>query len=788
MRNSVLAVAPLSFERPEWLWLLLVIPVAVGAPLVLRSMAALPAGRRWLSLAMRAALLIAMVLAMAGAEYVRESRNLAVVFLVDQSRSIPEALRLKQEAFLREINSSGNRPRDDKAAVISFDGKSNIEQLPMRGVFIERFTPPTEPDRTDIAQAIRMAMATFPEGMAKRIVLLSDGNQNAGNASAEASVAAANGISIDVVPMQFDYENEVMFDRLVVPGQANSQERVAIRMLLRSKRAATGTVVLYHNDRRISTTHEELKAGINSLVCEVQLNSPGAHRFEARFEPDRPEMDAIAQNNVARAFTLVQGEGSVLLVSAEPACDSPMVEALQAERVNAQMVRLENAPDDILKFLDYDAVVLANIPADRFTEEQRKMLAAYVRDMGGGLVMTGGNEGFGAGGWLGSPVEEVMPLKFDLKQRKQMLRGALVTIMHTCEMPQGNYWAEQVAIAAVNTISTMDYFGLIAWGYSSGLNWEIQFQIAQAKERIINQITKISGRIGDMPDFGPSMEMAYQALVKAVDAAQKHIIIISDGDAAPAPDSLLKKLKAAKITCSTVGIGFGVHVIEAEMSRIAEATGGRYYKVNNPKKLPQIFIKEAKIVRRPLIREVSEGFKPRLKYAMPEITSGISDAEIPPLMGHVLTTPRSAAQEFSRVLMVSDKEDPLLAVRQCELGKSVAFTGGWWTHWGRPWLGWEKFGKLWAQTLRWAMRQAQEADFEVSTRLSDHDGHIVVEAVDKDASFLNGLNITGSVLTPELKAQTVRLDQTGPGRYAELRCTCRQEGHHPHRAVRVVLS
>ncbi|MBN1345286.1 MAG: VWA domain-containing protein [Phycisphaerae bacterium] len=768
---------PISFERPEWLWLLLIVPVAVAGPLIVRSLAALPAGRRWFVLAVRAALLAALILAMAGAQHVRENRDLAVIFLVDQSRSIPEKLTLAQEEFARKASVTGRRPHDDKAAVISFDGETNIEQLPMRGVFIERITPPVDPDRTDLAKAIRLALATFPEGMAKRIVLLSDGNENAGDALSEAAEAAAAGVSIDVVPLEYEHAAEVMFDRLDVPTQANLQDRVPIRMVLRSKRPASGKLTLYHNGQLVSSEPVKLTAGIRPLVQEMPLNSPGVHKFEARFEPDDPKMDAVVQNNVARGFTFVQGEGSVLLLTTEPSCDAAMIEALKDEHVNITSMPMDQAPEDILEMLDYDAIILANVPADRFTANQKEQLAAYVKDMGGGLVMTGGNEGFGAGGWLGTPVEDVMPVKFDLKQRKEIPRGALALIMHTCEMPRGNYWAEQVSIAAVKTISSLDYVGLIAYGFSGGTQWEIPFQVARSKEAIISQIQKISNRIGDMPDFQSGLDLAYQALIGVRDAQQKHVIIISDGDASPPSSALLSKIANKKITVSTVTIGFGNHVMEPEMKRIAKMTGGRYYRANNPKTLPQIFIKEAKIVRRPLIREVPEGFKPHLRSMMPEVTAGVSEAELPPLTGHVLTTPRSAANEFSRILMSTDKEDPLLVVRQCELGKTIAFTSGWWTHWATQWVAWPKFSKLWAQAIRWAMRQGGAADFEISTRLVGREGRIIVEALDKDASFLNGLKIAGRVVTPDSSGMGVQLQQTGPGRY-EGTFPAMQNGHY----------
>lgn len=759
-----LALIPLSFERPEWLWWLLLVPIVVALPLWFRSLAALEGGRKVFVLLTRTALLVALILAMAGAEHVRENRDLAVIYLLDRSRSVPDDLQLRQETFIQETSRKGPRPQDDKTAVVSFDGKTNIEQLPMRGVFIDRITPPIEPDRTDPAGAIRLALATFPEGMAKRIVLLSDGNENDGQALAEAAEAAAGDVGIDVVPLEYEHAAEVLFDRIDVPTQSNQQERVPIRMVLRTKQAARGNLVLYHNGRRISSERVTLEPGIRPFVQELPLDSTGVHKFEARFEPDDPNMDAVAENNVARAFTFVQGEGAVLLLTKESETDQAMVDALKREYVDVTMRPLDQAPEDVLDMLDYDAIILSNLGADLFTEDQRKQLGAYVSDLGGGLVMTGGDDGFGAGGWLDTAVEEVMPVKFDVKQERIHMRGALALIMHTCEMPRGNYWAEEISIAAVKALSSLDMMGLIAWS-SGGTNWEIKFATVGSKQNKINQIRKISGRIGDMPDFAGGLEMAYQQLRAAPQVSQKHIIITSDGDAAGPPITLLRKLRRAKITVTTVTIGFGAHVVEPEMKRIAKETGGRYYKANNPRVLPRIFIKEAKVVRRPLIREVEDGFRPHLRITMPEITAGLRNTDIPPLFGHVLTTPRLAADEFSRVLIASDKEDPILAVRQCGLGKSIAFTSGWWTRWGRAWPGWEKFSKLWAQSLRWAMRQGRAADFEVSTQLRGRQGKIVVEALGKDSSFLNGLSIGGRVLAPDATGQTVRLQQTGPGRY-----------------------
>ena len=78
--------------------------------------------------------------------------------------------------------------------------------------------------------------------------------------------------------------------------------------------------------------------------------------------------------------------------------------------------------------------------------------------------MLGGPESFGAGGWLGSETEKTLPVKLDPPQTRQILRGALAMLLHSCEMPEGNYWGVQVANSAIDALSSQDYAGLISLG------------------------------------------------------------------------------------------------------------------------------------------------------------------------------------------------------------------------------------------------------------------------------------------------------------------------------------
>jgi uncharacterized membrane protein len=764
-----LAAFPIWFEEPAWLWFALVVPVLVVVSIrVLRS---LERTRRWLAVGCRAGLIALVIACLAGVQHVRESDDLTVMFIMDRSKSIPDDLASgltgRQEAYVRQIGEKVQT--DDRLGVVTFDGQAYVEQLPMRGGFHVDRLPPTEaPDRTDIARAIRLAMATFPPDAAKRIVIMSDGNENMGDVMPEVEAAVASGVNIDVVPMWYKHDREVYFDRMIAPAVANEQERINIRLILESTRRSKGRLAFRHNGKLVDLDPDpdqvgqavEMLPGKNVFHQEMLLVSGGVNRFEAEFIPDDRATDEVPQNNVATAFTFVHSKAKALVLTMDPIEDEIFARELRRNQVETDLRSIDDFAVDLLSLSDYNAVILSNVPANVFTEPQQKAIASYVKDLGGGLIMTGGPEGFGAGGWIGSPVEEVMPVTFEIKHRRVIPRGALVLILHSCEMDRGNYWGEQVAIKSLDTISSRDYIGVLAYSWNpGGVNWEVPIQLATNKAAVKAKIKKV--QIGDMPDFAQTMSMAVTGL-QATDAAQKHIIIISDGDPAPPSAATLQQMVNSKITCSTVGIGFGVHVMEATLKNIAETTGGNYYAVRNPKRLPQIFTKEAKVVRRPLISE--EPFQPKLVYALAETITGIQPSEIPPLGGMVLTSPKPLI-EMPLVRQTSDGTDPVLAHWEHGLGKAVAFSSGYWKHWGDDWTEWEKFGKLWSQVVRWAMRSDQSPDFEVHTKLVGDKGQVVIEAVNKEVRFLNFLRLHSRVIGPDQEAKVLDFAQTGVGRY-----------------------
>jgi uncharacterized membrane protein/Mg-chelatase subunit ChlD len=764
------------FDRPICLWLVLIIVLMWW--LSRKSLAGLGPIRGRLCLVVRAVVVVILVLALAGMNKIRKNEDLNVLFLLDTSRSVSAETRRQAEEFI--VRAAKDMRPNDRAAILTFDGQTNIEQLPCRpgpdgGTHIAPpFPDGQKPDRTNIAQALRMAAACALDSTRNRIVLLSDGNQNVGDALEEAKTASANKMAVDVLPLRVAHGAEVVNEQLRAPAYANLHEQVSLRLILKSDRQTSGTILIY---QRVGQNEEllhlgessegygqrvPLQPGRNTFIVPLPINVARAHEWRSVFVPDDPTADTISQNNVARAFTNIEGPRTVLFVDAEEDReeDKLLVEALIGEGINVQWENAESVDLGTSVLQDFAAIILANVGANYFSAEQQQAMATYVRDLGGGLIMIGGGDSFGAGGWQGSVVEDIMPVKFDVDAVKQIPRGALAIVMHSCEMPQGNKWGIETAVVALQTLSRLDYFGVVGLG-NAGIQWEVPMRTASNKDAIIQQIRRMTN--ADMGDFDTPMTMAYQALMSCKDAAQRHMIVISDGDPQPPSTGLLNRMVGSKITCSTVSIFPHGGSEIATMRHIADVTGGTYYSLNqsgDEKRLPKIFIKEAKIVRRPLIRD--EVFKPRVAKSLSDIMTGIGGT-FPELKGYVVTTPRKVAD--AEMPLTTERGDPLFAHWQCGFGRTEAFTSGGWKHWGVEWPGWPSFSKFWSQAVRWCMQQGTAADYDVNTTIEGDKGHVVIECVDDQKGFAEFRKFIGKVVGPDGIAMNMPVIQTGPGRY-----------------------
>src|SRR5688500_16804429 len=168
-----------SFSHP-W-YLLLLPPLVWGVFWVSRqSLAGLRGSRARWSLGLRIGIVACAVLALAGLQMRQPTKRLAVLYVLDQSDSIPPEQRKQAIEF---VNKAADRMGpNDYGGVLVFGGDAYLELEAKQPLRLKQVHSQLPRDYTNIAGAVRLALASFPDNAQRRVVLLSDGNENLGNA------------------------------------------------------------------------------------------------------------------------------------------------------------------------------------------------------------------------------------------------------------------------------------------------------------------------------------------------------------------------------------------------------------------------------------------------------------------------------------------------------------------------------------------------------------------------------------------------------------------------------
>ena len=702
--------------------------------------------RRWTALALRTIVCLALILAIAGVQWLLPVEGMNVFFVLDRSDSVPSAQQDGAKSLVNRM--AGQKQRVDKAGVIVFGTDASIDRLPNEKIDLQKIEAVVDTQRSDLASAIRLATAAFPETGQKRMVLMSDGNENIGDALAAVAGARMQGATVDVLPLGVSRGNDVFVQKVQVPAKLKKGQPFEAKIFVQADQAQTATVRLYRNEQFLGEQKVELSAGKNLFTFPQTLPEQGFFNYDVRV--DAPG-DPIPQNNRATAFASVKGDPRVLLISAEPDQDAQLAAALQSARLEVQVVGVNGLPNSLAEMDSYDSIFLSNLSAGDLGRDTMALLESAVRDFGVGLVCVGGENTYAAGGYRNTPLETTLPVSMELDSKKVLPKGAVVLVMHGMEFANGNQVARDCALGCLGALGPDDELGVILWDGTD--QWVYPLQKVGDKKEAGRAIAGMNQ--GDLGSFEGVLEEGRKALKKST-ANLKHIIVFSDGDPAPPSAPLMQRIVSDRVTVSTVLIAG--HVGPQTMISIAEQGKGRFYNVTSPSMLPQIFIKETAVILKSAIYE--EPFKPQQRSAS-EVIRGISAAEYPSLLGYVATSVKPRAE----TPLFTHKGDPLLAHWQYGLGRAVAFTSDARPKWGKNWLGWTQYRQFWSQIAQWSLRRLENADFTSEVTVDKGEGLINVEALDEKGNYRNFMNLQATVVSPKGEHMDVRLEQTGPGHY-----------------------
>jgi Ca-activated chloride channel homolog len=792
---------PIRFDHPSLLWLiLLAVPLAWIGYRTLRSMDPV---RRATTLALRTILLALIVAMLAGPHAVREHDHVTTIGLIDISGSMQRFAQLPTAPdtygtqsnidFLRWWfrEATNSRRSGDRIGLVAFDGQAIAVAAPTSGEFVDDNLDMPMMEGTNIAEAIRLGLAMFPGDTGRRLVLISDGNETLGDAldaarqaagSAGSGVAADSpegvdrrtGVPIDVLPIHYRITRDVQVARLEAPPHAQPGQTITLRIILEATHEVPGRLILRREGEPIDLSpgepghsrHVTLPPGQSVHLAQVTLGDTPVNRFEAVFEPDDPADNLLPENARAEAFTATPSRGRTLIVTLAAATGPghALARILDVADIPNEVVPPSLLPDDLLGLQNYNLIVLDNIPSYEISQQQQELLARYVDQLGGGLIVSGGDRSFGAGGWTRTVLADILPLELDPPKELRAPASGIVLVLDksgSMNRPVAGARATQQEVAneaaalAIESLHSETWVGVVTFDHAPELY--IPMQPNTNTQEIADRVRAIRPAGGTRIE--PALRMAWDMLEGVPEPLQhRHIVLLTDGISQdPTIDQFIEQMADRNVPITTIGVGDDIDADQLQM--IADGTGSVFHHVRNPRTLPRVLVDSVQEFNKPLLKEGR--FTPIVRATGSTLTIGMDDA--PPLGGLVITGPRDDPTAILE--MIHPDGEPLLAHWQVGLGRVAAFTSDLAGRWSTAWSGWSGAQQFWTQLARTIARPPVSRDAELITTIRDGRLHVVLEAADEDDGYLDYLSVAGNVYGPDGRTMPIRLRQVGPGRY-----------------------
>lgn len=736
----------------EYPWLLCLLPVCIG--IVLYQAGSLRIGSRAgkiTAFTLRILLFAMIVGALAGISVTKKSEKTTTIFLIDASESFRKN---RQEAVEMVQQALEQMPKGEQAGVVAFGGNTSIEQfVAQKASFSGIESVPVETE-TNLEKAVQTALSLYPEEAGKRLVLLTDGSENAGDICRMSSSVLAAQIDVQVIQREDIPDQEVYLSDLSVPEAITPGETFSVQIEVEST-IQTGAIVQLYNDKTLRRQEKvDLQKGTNLFSFQDRREEKGFAFYRAVVMPDQ---DTVQTNNEYVAYTEANEQQKILLIEGKQRESVEFQRVLRAAGISFEVVQASGASVTMSQLTSYAAVVTENVYVTDLPDGFLDSLEAYVRDYGGGFIAIGGDQSFALGGYKDTPMEKVLPVNMDLTGEKDIPKVAMAMVIDRSgsmtDSAQGKtklQLAKEAAAAAVENLRDTDIVGIES--FDDKYQWNVKMQELSDREEVNRKIFGISDQGGATSIF-PALKEAYEQIAKT-DAEIKHVILLTDGqDEYRQYDSLLNQMNQKSITLSTVAIGMDSDL--SLLESLAEKGKGRSYQTKNGEELSRIFAQEVYLSEKEYL--VNRDFTPVITADSAFLQEVVQDG-LPVLRGYVGTSLKDHA---TAIWMDDKKEDPVLAEWQYGLGKTVAFTSDVTGEWTGNYSDWENYPVLWANLVREVLQEKKETGSKITAKQEGSAGLIRYEngAVDSNA------RVTAVYTDQEGKQQEITLDSVSSGIY-----------------------
>jgi uncharacterized membrane protein len=791
------------------LWLLVALPLLVVT--AWRHRSHLGRGRMLTALLLRSAALALLALALARPELHRGIRDVSLVYAIDVSRSVSPAFLRSALDWMQEANRKGNPAQvryvafADRAVMV--DSIAAVESLAVsegatEGIVARDRSEPRRTDRsagdlggpaaldqgaTNLERALATSLSGFAPGHALRLVLLSDGNQTEGDLWRVVPRLRRQGVRVFGVPAAVAVTRDAWVEGVEATDGIRQQEPATVNVRVFSRMPGPARIELKVAGVATGARDVTLTEGRNEFAFDTEFKQAGRNTIEARVAA---EGDQVPDNDTLTQQLWVGARPRVLYVESSPPSARYLRDALGKQGIDVTVVAPAALAADPPPYQGHDAVLLSDLPAEAIGETSARRLEAFVRD-GGALLFAAGENTFGEQGFRRGTIEGLLPVTFEGRRKKKELD--LVLLIDRSHSMSGKKleFAKTAALSTLDLLEEQHRLAVIA--FDAQPHEVVPLAEVGNKRRAEDQISGMAA--GGQTGIFNALVYA-RRLLKDSPAKTKHVILLSDGQTMPAGrlddnasaavrgddkprqatpydrfmaeqpkddgrgnagfEEIATRMAAEKVTISTVTVGEQPNL--ELMQSLARWGKGKSQVAASETEIPSLFVGEARRLMRESI--VEEPFRPVVKTSA-EALAGLQFAKAPPLKGFVV----ARAKPFSETLLEAKDHQPLLVQTHHGLGRTVAFLSDVKNRWASDWLGWDGYGKLWAQVVRASIRRDTGEELALRVARQGHEAIVTLTALEPDGRYRDRLSPKLRVTAPDGGRMVLAMSQLGPGRY-----------------------
>ncbi len=593
----------------------------------------------------------------------------------------------------------------------------------------------------DLQQAIDVATAMIPPDRKGRVVLAED-IETRGNVAAAIRALLQRQVKLDVRPSALAPPGNIAVESISVPSPVRAGDKFPLTSIIRSNGESTAIVRIARDNVTIVERDITLQDGFNRVETIVAESLAGRARYEVSVTSGG---DIVPADNHNGIVVNVEPAPRIAIVAPESERGSAnaLIATLKVHGIAASMIAAKNAPWSLREWLAHDVLILLNLPAIDLDTRQQEMIETAVMQHGRGLMILGGENAFGPGGYFGTPLERLSPLSARIPTEAP--QAAMVFVLDrsgsmTQSVGEGTRLdiAKSATRAAIELLHDESDVAIVTFDSEAHVILPLQKKNMAAVTQALAPLTPGGGT-----SIYPGLAEAEQQLFSN-DSKLKHVVVMTDGLTQPGDFAgVVGRLRAMGATVS--GLAIGSNADPAAVQEIARLGGGSFHATNDFQALPGILAREAMLLSGEPVRD-------KLTQPVWVDTKAAFLENMPPvpwrLGGYVLTTAKPRATLHLSAPEDSGPPNPLLASWRYGNGRVLALathgSGGW----AREWQADESYPLFWSQVVRAFLPEATKPGLDLRLTRNRDEVRVSLQMLEPDGRPRSAKPLVATLVGP----------------------------------------